>query len=104
MAKTFESSPLLPKFINWNSNLQHYKGWHLVYSNQCPWHQKSVLDLQQAAKEHQIVLNIKQLKTPEDAQQAPSGFGTFSLIKDGKLLADHYISRTRFENILKKEN
>jgi hypothetical protein len=49
-----------------------------------------------------ITLTVKKLATPKEAQKAPSGFGTFSLIKDGKLLADHYISRTRFENILKQ--
>jgi hypothetical protein len=30
------------------------------------------------------------------------GYGTFGLIKDGVLLEDHYLSRTRFETILKK--
>jgi hypothetical protein len=48
-------------------------------------------------------LKIKIALDSEGKQLAPSGFGTFSLLKDGKLLEDHYISRTRFENILKKE-
>jgi hypothetical protein len=30
------------------------------------------------------------------------GYGTFGLIKDGVLLEDHYLSRTRFETLLKK--
>lgn len=34
---------------------------------------------------------------------APSIYATFNLINNGKLLADHYISLTRFNNIIKKE-
>jgi hypothetical protein len=57
----------------------------------------------QAASDYGIEMKVTKLLTPEEARNAPSGFGTFSLIKDGKLLEDHYLSRTRFENILKKE-
>ena len=31
------------------------------------------------------------------------GYGVFSLLHDGKLLEDHYLSTTRLRNILKKE-
>jgi len=103
MAKVFDKKSKLPHFIDWNKGLAKYSGWHLLYSNQCPWHDKAITDLKELAKEHQIDLKIKELKTPQEAQNAPSGFGTFSLIKDGKILADHYISKTRFETICKKE-
>ncbi|MCC7506361.1 MAG: hypothetical protein IT259_13725 [Saprospiraceae bacterium] len=103
MTKRFATGAPSPAIRDWTSALTRYQGWHLVYANQCPWHQKSVVDLQQCAAEHGIDLQVTELKTPADAQAAPSGYGTFSLIKDGRLLEDHYISRTRFENILKKE-
>ena len=57
-----------------------------------------------SAMDHNIDLKITKQEIPKEVQNAPSGFGVFSLIKDGKLLSDHYLSRTRFENILKKEN
>ncbi len=91
-----------PAFYNWEAQQVNYKGWHLVYADQCPWHEKSVQALTATAQTHGIALNVKQLTSPSEAQQAPSGFGTFSLLKDGKLLADHYISNTRFKNILKQ--
>ena len=103
LAKTFNNNSPMPKFNNWLEELANYKGWNLVYSDQCPWHEKAVEVLNESAVEHGIKLNTKKLTNPIEAQQAPSGFGTFSLIKDGRLLADHYISKTRFENILKKE-
>lgn len=103
MSKGFAPNALLPLIRDWTQTLPRYQGWHLLYANQCPWHKKSAVDLFQCAAEHGIELHITELDTPAAAQAAPSGYGTFSLIKDGRLLEDHYISRTRFENILKKE-
>ncbi|MES2478841.1 MAG: YoaP domain-containing protein [Bacteroidota bacterium] len=104
MVKSFEEKTAKPSFYDWTKEQKKYQGWHLLYADQCPWHEKSAQDLQQSAIEHGIMLQVKKSITPKEAQKAPSGFGTFSLLRDGKLLADHYISRTRFENILKQEN
>lgn len=104
MVKTFDHISIKPQFFDWTKQQTKYKGWHLIYSDQCPWHEKSITDLQQSALENGIKLIVKKLLTPIEAQSAPSGFGTFSLLHDGHLLADHYISRTRFENIVKQEN
>ena len=93
----------VPQFINWIMQQKSYKGWNLIYADQCPWHEKSVKDIHQCAMDHGIALNVRRLNTPEEAQNGPSGYGTYTLIKDGKLLADHYISRTRFENIIRND-
>ncbi|MGI9543433.1 MAG: GNAT family N-acetyltransferase [Cyclobacteriaceae bacterium] len=92
-----------PKFYDWPRELKKYKGWHLVYSDQCPWHDKAAEVLSKTAAENNIELKVKKLATAKAAQKAPTGFGVFNLVKDGKVLADHYISETRFKNILKKE-
>jgi hypothetical protein len=46
---------------------------------------------------------VTELKNAEQAQNAPSIYATFNLIYNGKLLIDHYISNTRFLNIINKE-
>lgn len=102
-AKKLNEKNSLPKFKEWNRQLKKFKGWNLIYANQCPWHDKSVRDLMQTAEEKKIKLNVIELKTALDAQSAPSGFGVFSLVKDGKLIENHYISKTRFLNILKEK-
>ena len=102
MVKLFNSTTP-PVLLPWDQNSDRYSGWHLLYANQCPWHKKVVDVLTVVAKEAGIKLQVTVIETPEDAQQAPSGFGVFSLVKDGKLLEDHYISETRFRNILRKE-
>jgi hypothetical protein len=103
MYKKFSPASQNPKFNDWTTKQLKYEGWNLIYSDQCPWHEKSITDLKQSALDNGINLKVKKLITPKEAQNAPSGFGTFSLIKDGKLIEDHYLSKTRFENILKQE-
>lgn len=92
-----------PELIDWTENQKEYNGWYLVYADQCPWHEKSAFDLLNTAMDYGIDLNIKKIESVKQAKQAPSGFGVFSLLHDGKLLEDHYISATRFRNILKKQ-
>lgn len=101
MYKSFDNSSPMPSFINWEEKQKNYQGWHLIYADQCPWHEKAAIELKNTAEKYGIVLNIDKICNARDAQNAPSGFATFSLLYKGKLLEDHYISKTRFENILK---
>ena len=103
MVKHFTKNEQEPKFIDWTVEQKKFNGWNLVYSDQCPWHEKSVFALYETALDSGIDLKIKKLTTPKQAKKAPSGFGTFALLRDGRLLEDHYISQTRFRSILKKE-
>lgn len=65
---------------------------------------KSIDVLSETAKAAGVTLKIRELKNAKEAQNAPSGYGVFGLIHDGRLIADHYISKARFLNILKKES
>jgi hypothetical protein len=102
MVKNLKKGPM-PKFLDWEKQLNQYKGLNLIYSNQCPWVARSIDELNEISKKEDLKLNIIELKTCKDAQNAPSIYATFNLIYNGKLLADHYISARRFNNILKKE-
>ncbi len=101
--KKFNPSSPDANFIDWTRNREKYQGWNLVYADQCPYHTKAGTDLAQTAKEYGVELNVTKISNSQDIKESPAGFGTFALIHDGKLLEDHYISTTRFENILKKE-
>jgi len=103
MVKKFNDNSADPKLINWEENLNNYDGWHILYSDQCPWHYKSVNAIKEVADENNLDLKIRKIISSEEAKQMPSGFGVFNLIHNNKLLEDHYISQTRFKNILKKE-
>jgi hypothetical protein len=60
-------------------------------------------DLSEMAAEHGLELKVTVLKNAREAQNAPSYYGVFSLVWNGRLLADHYVSKGRFKNLLQKE-
>jgi len=90
----------LPSFKDYKSQLSRYKGWHIVYSNQCPWVARFVNELDKPIID-KLELKITELSTAEEAQNAPSIYSVFTLIHDSKILTEHYISRTRLNNIIK---
>jgi len=100
--KKFKDNPD-PCFNNWEDEAANYNGLNLIYANQCPLFVKSINEMKETAIEHGLTLNIIEIKTAKEAQHAPSGYGVYNLVYNGKLLSDHYISNTRFKNILKKE-
>jgi GNAT superfamily N-acetyltransferase len=93
----------LPSFINWEENQISTKRSKVVYTNQCPMFAKCIPDLKEVAKNKNVTLKFSEMKSPTDAQNAPSGYGVMNILNNGKVVADHYISAKRFENILKKE-
>ncbi|NAY91347.1 GNAT family N-acetyltransferase [Muricauda sp. JGD-17] len=103
LSKKWDARETNPRLYDWTVQQSKYKDWHLIYADQCPWHEKSVGALLNMAMDFDIDLKITKLKTAQEAKNAPSGYGVFSLLHNGKLLEDHYISATRFRNILKKE-
>ncbi len=102
MVKTLKEGPL-PKFRDWEKQLEKYKGLNIVYSKQCPWVIRSIKELCEIAEKKGLKLEVTELKTAKEAQNAPSIYATFNLIYDGEILADHYISNRRFLNIIDKE-
>lgn len=103
MSKSWTKESATPQLRDWTLQEKKYKGWQLLYADQCPWHEKSAFDLLNTAMDFGIDLKVSKIETVEEAKNAPSGFGVFNLLYNGKLLEDHYISATRFKNILKKE-
>jgi hypothetical protein len=92
-----------PSFRDISGVLSDYQGLHVVYAPQCPMLPKSVNDLREMAAEHGLELKVTVLQSAAEAQGAPSYYGVFNLIWNGRLLSDHYVSKGRFKNLLKKE-
>ncbi len=101
MIKTLKKGSL-PKLKDWEKQLSKYKGLNFIYANQCPWVARSIKELSEIAKKKGLKAKIIELKSAKEIQNAPSVYGTFNLVYNGKLLVDHYISSTRFLNIIKK--
>jgi hypothetical protein len=106
LTKKFKKSAPPPRFKgDWDKRLHKYdKGLTIIRSDQCPYVAKALREISETAeKTYRIKPRIVELKSSSQAQGAPSPFGVFSIILDGKMVADHPISNTRFVNIMKKE-
>ena len=97
----FEEGAPLPRFrdtVRGHEDLT--EGFVLYYTNQCPFTAKYVPILEEMAKARNAVFQSIQLKTREDAQNAPSPFTTFSLFYDGQLATHEILSEKKFDKIL----
>ena len=100
LVKPYGADPL-PVFISGAEDAQN--GLTLYYTRQCPWIARFIEEVKPVLKEEGLEARIIELTTPEEVRRSPSAYGGFSLVYDGRLLADRYISLTRFKNIVKKE-
>jgi hypothetical protein len=93
----------LPAFPDWESRSARYTGTHLLLSHQCPANAKALNDIQGISAEMGIDLKTEIVESDSHAREMPSGFGVFQLVHSRKVIQDHYISGTRFKNIVNKE-
>ena len=79
------------------------RGLTIIRSSQCPYIARFTAEIAETAEnEYGIQPTIVELRSPRDAQNAPTPYAAFSLLYNGQLLSDHQISRTRFRNIMRK--
>jgi hypothetical protein len=106
LVKKFNEKAPTPKFRgDWEKRLNKYKkGLTIIRADQCPYTVKNVNEISETAKKmYGIKPNIVDLKSSEEAKKSPCPFGTFCIIYNGKIVAHHPISKTRFQNIMNKE-
>jgi GNAT superfamily N-acetyltransferase len=101
----FNKNAPTPRFKgNWEKKLSQYgKGLTIIRADQCPYSVKNVREIAEIAeKTYGMKLSVIDLRNHEEAQSSPCAFGTFCIIYDGKAIAYHPISKTRFTNIMNK--
>ena len=78
-------------------------GLTIIRSAQCPYISKFGAEIAQTAEEEfHLKPKTIELESCKDAQDAPTPYAVFAIVYQGRILADHQISRTRFRNIMKK--
>jgi hypothetical protein len=88
----------------WEDRLAKYsRGLTIIRSHQCPHIAKFAGEIAQTAEsEYGIKPRIVEIESHREAQNAPTPYAVFAVIHDGRILADHQTSRTRFRNIMNK--
>jgi len=105
LVRKFQAGATNPAFQKgWDERVAKYgRGLTIIRAAQCPYVAKFSAEIIESAKEeYGIKPKVVELRSARDAQNAPTPYATFALIYDGKLVADHQISRTRFRNIMRK--
>lgn len=99
----FVDNPTKPRIIDNSGKLSEMKGWHILYSKQCPWVARLIAEIQPVLDRNGISANITEIMSAKQAQSVPSVYGVLSLVYNGRLLSERYISATRLQNIIDKE-
>ena len=104
LVKTFRKGSPTPKFKSGRqARLGRYKrGLTILRADQCPYTVKNVKEIGETAREQGIAVDIVNLRNHKEAQMNPCAFGTFCIVYEGKIVAEHPISNTRFVNIMKR--
>jgi hypothetical protein len=104
LVKKLDPSAGNPRFNDdWEVKLQKCgRGLIIIRSDQCPHTAKFAREIEESARnEYGLNPKVIRLRSHKDAQNAPTPYAIFAIIYNGRLLADHPISRTRFRNIMK---
>jgi len=105
LAKKFNQKANNPKFIDNTESINkiYNKGLTIIRADQCPYTVKNVNEIKETAlKQFGIKIKIINLKNYKEAQKSPCIFGIFCVIYNGKIVAEHPISKGRFVNIMNK--
>lgn len=105
LVKSFDGDAPVPVFLNnWQETAAKYPdGLTIFTSGQCPYAGKAIIEITRTAiDEFGIQPRIIDMKDSSEARNSPGGFGIFSMVYNGKLVADHPVSKTRFKNIINK--
>jgi GNAT superfamily N-acetyltransferase len=105
LVKKFDQNAPSPKFKgNWEKKLSLYsRGLTIIRADQCPYSVKNVKEISETAQNaYGMKPRIITLTNYVEAQDSPCAFGTFCIIFNGKIIAHHPISNTRFINIMNK--
>ena len=71
-------------------------GYLLYYTSQCPFNAKYVPIVEQTAKDNGIPFKAIQLKTKEDAQNAPTPVTTYALFYNGDYVTNEQMNDKKF--------
>lgn len=105
LVKKFDDESENPQFkANMDECLTEYSnGLTILRSVQCPYTEKNVNSIVESAQnKFKLKTNLIDLEDVKAVKNTPCAFGSFCLIYNGEILSYHPISKTRFENIMKK--
>jgi hypothetical protein len=81
---------------------RHKKGLTILAADQCPMVQKCVAEIAEASRTLGLEPKVVPVRSAKASRELPTPYGVFSIIYDGKLIAERPISARRFMNIMRR--
>jgi predicted N-acetyltransferase YhbS len=93
-----------PRFIVQRERLlkRHKKGLTILAADQCPMVPKCVADIAKMSRALGLEPKVVRVRSAKASRELPTPYGMFSILYDGKLIADRPVSATRFWYIMRK--
>jgi GNAT superfamily N-acetyltransferase len=94
-----------PRFIVQKERLlkRYRKGLTILAADQCPMVPKCVEDIAEASRTLGLEPNVVRVGSAKASRELPTPYGMFSIIYDGKLIADRPVGARRFMNIMRRD-
>jgi len=102
LVKKFKKAAPDPRFIvDRERVLKRYKkGLTILAADQCPMVAKCVKDIAEASRSLGLKTKVVRVNSAKQSRELPTPYGVFSIVYDGKLIAERPISGRRFTNIM----
>ncbi len=93
MVKKFRDSPSPTFFDNWQKKASRYgPGLTVIRSDQCPYIPDATSHVLKTAENLGIQSRVIELESSQDVRErAPSPYGVFSIVYNGRLVSYHYL-------------
>lgn len=93
-----------PRFVVQRERLlkRHKTGLTILAADQCPMVPKCVADIAEMSRALGLEPKVIRVTSAKASRELPTPYGMFSILYDGKLIADRPVSGTRFSNIMSK--
>ena len=102
LVKKFKATAPDPRFIVDRERVlkRHTKGLTILAADQCPMVPKCVKDIAEASGALGLKTKVVRVRSAKQSRELPTPYGVFSIVYDGKLIAERPISARRFTNIM----
>jgi GNAT superfamily N-acetyltransferase len=102
LVKKLKKSAPDPRFIVERERLfkRYRKGLTILAADQCPYAAKSAERIAEAARTLGLEPKLVRVGSAKASRELPTPYGVFSILYDGKLIAERPISATRFMSIM----
>jgi L-amino acid N-acyltransferase YncA len=104
LVKKFEKAAPDPRFIVERERVlkRYKKGLTILAADQCPMVPKCVKDIAEASEALGLKPRVVRVRSAKQSRALPTPYGVFSVVYDGKLIAERPVSGARFRNIMSK--